>query len=149
MSGKSYPASSAEEVMGSLARALYEKCGEAELPLISSLFGTLGDSAGQKMREKVGAVNFSVAVSKFFSPALKAVPPRAEFVELTDDKLVIKAFTCRIGLKGAGRKVCEAIMELDRNMISSLTGEKVAMQIEKSIAAGDDCCLIKFQVEGK
>lgn len=40
-------------------------------------------------------------------------------------------------------------MELDRNMISRLTGEEVAMQIEKSIAAGDDCCLIKFQVEGK
>ena len=86
-------------------------------------------------------------MTTFFAPALKANPPRAEFVELTEDKLIIKAFTCRIGLHGAGRKLCEAIMEIDREMIGQIAGEKINMQIEKSMAAGDDCCLITFQLK--
>lgn len=147
MPERNYPASSAEEVMGSMARALYERGGAEELPFIRKLFGTFGETAGRRIREKTNGLDFRSAVTKFFTPALKADPPRAEFVELTDTKLVIKAFTCRIGLAGAGRDVCEAIMELDHKIISRISGENVAMTIEKSIAAGDGHCLIKFEVE--
>lgn len=147
MSREKYPASSNEEVMGSLARALHEKGGDEVIPFIASLFGKLGSTAGAKLKRKMEQGDFKSAVTTFFSSALNAQPPRAEFLELTDEKLVIKAFICRIGLFGAGRKLCEAIMELDREMISQIAGEKIDMHIEKSMAAGDDCCLIKFQLQ--
>jgi hypothetical protein len=148
MSQPQLPSSTSEEVMGSLARVLYERQGREVIPLITSLFGKLGSSAGARLKRKGGTQDFTTAVTTFFTPALQSKPPRAEFVDLTENSLIVKAFTCRIGLCGAGRELCEAVMELDREMINQITGEEVNMIIEKSLAAGDDCCLIKFSVIG-
>lgn len=147
MSIDEYPASSSEEVMGSLAKALSERSSQDEIPFIAALFGKMGKTSGRRLKEKMGRLDFASAVTTFFTPALKSQPPRAEFIELSDNRLVLKAFTCRLGLRGAGRELCKAIMELDREMISEIAGEKVVMCIEKSLAAGDDCCLIRFQLK--
>jgi len=143
---KQYPASSSAEVHGSLARALYEKGGAEALPLISSIFWRLGRAQGAKMRKKLDCDDFKSAVGGLFGPALKAQPPRAEFVELTDDRLLIRSFTCRLGLFGAGKELCEAVMEIDRAIVSEIVGGEVDMQIRKSFAADDDCCLIEFKL---
>ncbi|MBN2282568.1 MAG: L-2-amino-thiazoline-4-carboxylic acid hydrolase [Deltaproteobacteria bacterium] len=143
---KNYPASSGPEAQGSLAKALYEKGGAETLPLIASIFRRLGAVQGVKMRKKLGCEDFKSAAWGLFGPALKAQPPRAEFIELTDNKLVIKAFTCRLGLFGAGRNLCEAIMEIDRAMVSGMVGKDVDMKIEKTLAADDDCCLIEIRI---
>ncbi len=140
-----YPASSSAEVHGSLAKALFEEGGEDTLPLISSIFWRLGRAQGVKMKKKLDCDDFRSAVGGLFGPALKAQPPRAQFVELTDDRLVIRSFTCRLGLFGAGKKLCEAVMEIDRAIVSEIVGGDVDMKIEKSFAAGDDCCLIEFR----
>ena len=149
MNPDGYPASSSQEVMGSLARALYEKGGAESLKIIESVFQRYGRAQGRAKKEKIACGDFVSAVKGFFGPALKSSPPRAEFVELTEDRLVLRAFTCRIGIQGAGGELCRAIMELDRAMIGQMAGRELDMCIEKSLAAGDDCCLIEFKTTVK
>lgn len=144
-----YPASSSQEVMGSLARALYEKGGAKSLKIIESVFKRYGRAQGRAMKEKIACGDFVSAVKGFFGPALKSFPPRAEFVELSENRLVLRAFTCRMGIQGAGGDLCRAIMELDRAMIGQMAGRELDMRIEKSLAAGDDCCLVKFITTAK
>ncbi|MBF7084513.1 hypothetical protein IT084_16310 [Desulfallas sp. Bu1-1] len=144
-----YPASSSQEVMGSLARALYEKGGPEILKIIESVFRRLGQVQGDTMKKKLVCGDFVSAVKGFFGPALKSSPPRAEFVELTEHRLVLKAFTCRMGIQGVGGDLCRAIMELDREMIGQMAGQEVEMRIDKSLAAGDNYCLIEFKTIAK
>ncbi len=142
-----YLASSRQEVMGSLARIVYEKNGAGALPLIESLFEELGVAEGRKAGKKLQANDFEEAIKSFFAPALQARPPRAEIVELSGEKVVIKAFKCVMGLYGAGKEVCQAVMALDQSMLTSLTEKPLRMEIIKSLAAGDEHCLIEFRVK--
>jgi len=144
-----YLASSSREVQVSLARLLYEKNGPEVLPLIAAIFREFGTVEGKKARRKLGDLDFTTAVRTFFGPALESKPPRAEIVELTDSKLVLKGLTCAMGLKGAGREVCQAVMEIDKAMVSNLTKKEVELNIIQTLAANDPYCLVEFFVTGK
>ena len=50
-------------------------------------------------------------------------------------------------LPGAGEEVCQAIMALDKAMLSELAGKPLRMEIRKTLAAGDEHCEIEFEVE--
>jgi hypothetical protein len=143
-----YLVSSSREVQGSLARLLYEKNGPEVLPLIAAIFKEFGVVEGKKARNKLGDLDFTTAVRTFFRPALESKPPRAEIVELTDSKLVLKGLTCAMGLRGAGRAVCQAIMEIDKAIVSNLTKKKVELNIIHTMAANDPFCLVEFLVLG-
>jgi len=139
-----YPASTSREVQGSLARLLYEKNGPEVLPLISSIFAEFGTIEGKKARKKLGDFGFVAALSTFFKPAIDG--KRAEIIELREDKLVLKGLTCAMGLKGAGREVCQAIMAVDKAIVSNLTGKEVKLNIKQTLAANDPYCLVEFIV---
>jgi hypothetical protein len=143
-----YLASSSREVQGSLARLLYEKNGPEVLPLVAAIFKEFGTVEGKKARRKLGDLDFATAVRTFFRPALESKPPRAEIVELTDSKLVLKGLTCAMGLKEAGREVCQAVMEIDKAMVSNLTKKKVELNIIHTLAANDPYCLVEFLALG-
>lgn len=143
--GKNYLTSSSREVQGTLARILYEKCGPEVLPLIAEIFKEFGAVEGQKARQKVQPADFAAAVQSFFGPGVAA--GRAEIVELTDQKVVVRGRRCVMGLYGAGREVCQAIMALDRAMFGELAGKPVGMEIRKTLAANDEYCEIEFKVE--
>jgi hypothetical protein len=147
MNEKNYPASTSREVQGSLARILYEKNGPSVLPLVSSIFAEFGAIEGKKARKKTGEVDFATAVKTFFAPALESKPPRAEIVSVCGTKLVLKGFKCAMGLQGAGREVCRAVMAIDQAVIENLTGKDVKMDIKQSLAGDDEYCLVEFSVD--
>ena len=144
-----YLASSSREVQGSLARLLYEKNGPGVLQIIAAIFREFGAVEGKKARKKLGDLDFATAVRNFFRPALESKPPRAEIVELTGSKLVLKGLTCAMGLKGAGREVCQAVMEIDKAIVSKLTKKGVELNIIQTLAANDPYCLVEFLVTGE
>ena len=144
MGENEYLASTSREVQGSLARLLYERNGPEVLPLIATLFAEFGAVEGKKARKKLGELGFVAALKAFFRPAIDA--KRAEIIELSEDKLVLKGLTCAMGLRGAGREVCQAIMALDKAIVSNLTGKEVKMDIKQTLADGDSYCLVEFIV---
>lgn len=145
LEGKKYLTSSSREVQGTLARILYEKCGPEVLPIIAEVFKEFGATEGHKLRKKFQPGDFAAAVNTFFGPGIEA--GRAELVEFTGAKAIIRGFQCVMGLHGAGKEVCQAIMALDKAMLSELAGKPLRMEIRKTIAAGDEHCEIEFEVE--
>jgi len=81
--------------------------------------------------------------------ALESNPPRAEIVSSSDNEVVIKGHVCAMGLKGAGKEICEAIMAVDQETITEMVGKPLDMRIVKSLATGDDHCIIKFTLKEK
>jgi len=145
LEGKKYLTSSSREVQGTLARILYEKCGPEVLPVIAEVFKEFGVTEGQKSRKKFQPADFAAAVKPLFGPSIEA--GRSELVELTGTKVIIRGFQCVMGLQGAGKEVCQAIMALDKAMLSELAGKPLRMEIRKTMAAGDEHCEIEFEVE--
>jgi len=142
---KKYLTSSSREVQGTLARILYEKCGPEVLPVIAEVFKEFGITEGQKSRKKSQPADFAAAVKPLFGPGIEA--GRSELVELTGTKVIIRGFQCVMGLQGAGKEVCQAIMALDKAMLSELAGKPLRMEIRKTLAAGDEHCEVEFEVE--
>ena len=49
-----------------------------------------------------------------------------------------------LGIEGTSKGLCEAMMNSDKNMMSTLLGREVEMKILKSVAAGDKECEVIF-----
>ena len=143
--GKKYLTSSSREVQGTLARILYEKCGSEVLPIIAEVFKEFGTVEGKKARKKLPSADFAAAVKSFFGPGIEA--GRAELVELTDKKVIIRGRQCVMGLYDAGRETCRAVMAVDKAMLGELTGKPLRMEIKKTVAANDEYCEVEFEVE--
>lgn len=139
--------STGKQLMGALARLLYEKNGEKSLGEISSLFFQLGSVDGGKIKRKLNSDEFETCIRTIFEPATKSNPPAAEILDLSPQGVTIKGMFCPLGLKGAGRKLCEAAMAMDLGMIEALTGKEIEMQIDRTMAAGDQHCQVKFRVK--
>ena len=69
-----------------------------------------------------------------------------DIIELTDTIFHIKGYRCNLGLKDTYRELCVAMMAMDRGIFEGATGEKIDLKILRSLAAGDSCCEIVFQL---
>jgi predicted hydrocarbon binding protein len=49
---------------------------------------------------------------------------------------------CPFGLEGTSKELCEAMMNLDKNMMSTFLGKQGEVKVLKTVAAGDKICEI-------
>lgn len=134
-----FKVNTARDALSLLSIKMYEKFGEKVLPDIEEVWHKLGSSIGENMRKGMSD-NGLASAGQLFIDAGRKRGAKIDTLELTDDKLHIKAYRCALGLKGRGRDLCHAVMGCDRGIFEGATGGKVRLQIEQTVAANDNCC---------
>jgi len=127
------------EVEGELCKLFYAKFGNAALPVIEAVFTAWGQFLGERLKNQLPSRDFKDVVEAHIKPALQR-EPKPEIVELSPDRVELKIFVCPYHLNGYGKELCEAVMAMDRAIISTASDVEVKMSLPKSLAAGDEWC---------
>ncbi|MHA1300073.1 MAG: methanogen output domain 1-containing protein [Candidatus Helarchaeota archaeon] len=125
------------EAQGLLIKAFYEKFGDEILPIIDEVLGLQGRALGLKIKKKIPDNKLSTVANAFvknFNPKLIKV------VSLSDQKFHIQGMKCPFGIENTSRKLCEAVMAIDREYFFTATDGKTKLEILKTVAAGDKIC---------
>lgn len=126
---------------GAFAKAFYQRYGKEALPIIAGVMSQGGAEWGKLAQQMAPAKGMSA-----YGETLKMVGlimgMDVEVVELSDDKIHFKVSKCPFGIEGTSRELCEAMMNLDKSMMSSFLGQKGKVKVLKSVAAGDKICEI-------
>ena len=131
------------EGLGALSKAFYEKYGNEALPIISGVATEGGVRQGEMMQKMMPAKGMKdIAEMLKMMGAMMGI--EMEIIELSDDTLHFKGPKCMLGIEGTSKRLCEAMMNSDKNMMSTLLGREVEMKILKSVAAGDKECEVIF-----
>ena len=67
-----------------------------------------------------------------------------DIVKVSDDMLDFKVSTCPMCIQGTSKELCEAMMQTDKKMVSTLLGHQINIGILKTVAAGDKYCEVTF-----
>jgi len=133
----------AMEVQGELCKLFYKEFKERSIPIIKKVFGEYGKYVGNIMKNKIkGEVEFKEAFELYLKPVMKREPV-PEFIKFTDKAIHIKIFFCPWNLQGAGQELCEAMTEMDIEILKGLLGFNLDLKLIKTLAAGDECCEVK------
>jgi predicted hydrocarbon binding protein len=132
--------------LGAMGRAFYEKCGDEALPIIAE--GARKSGAGQaEIMQKMMPVKSMKDIGEMLKMMGAMMGMEMEIVELTDDTLHFKGPKCLLGIDGTSKGLCEAMMNSDKSMMSTLLGREVEMNVLKSVAAGDKECEVIFSAK--
>jgi hypothetical protein len=130
-----------QTLQGKLCVALYENLGDTVLPVIKEIYGEYGFEVGTGLRRKWKPKNLTVAGEAFVDITNKAGFPSS--IEMRDGIACWTGYRCPFGIENTYRAVCEALMEMDRQIFCALLGverDRLVFTIEKSLAASDDYC---------
>jgi len=136
-----------QTLQGKLCVALYENLGDAVLPVIKKIYGEYGYEVGMGLKEKWKPRNLAEAGEAFVEMTNSAGLPSG--IKMRDGMAYWTGYKCPFGIENTYRIVCEALMEMDRQIFCALLGvEEPAMEftVEKSLAAGDECCQGVFRL---
>jgi hypothetical protein len=128
---------------GKMGKALYAKGGKSSLPEITAIAGESGAEMAAITRKMMPVGSFK-DIDDMYKVMDLILGLGIETVEVSDGKYQCNISRCPYGLDGTSRELCEALMELDKKMVSDLLGKPVAMQIPQSLAAGDKKCRVIF-----
>jgi len=127
----------ATEAQGLLIKAFHEKYGDEILPIIDNILGRQGRALGLKVKSKLLDGHLS-DVARAFTKNFD--PTTINVVSLSDEKFHIQGSTCPFGLENTSRRLCEAVMAIDREYFFAATDGKTTLEIVKTRAAGDPIC---------
>lgn len=131
------------EGLGAMSRAFYEKCGDEALPIIAE--GARKSGARQaEIMQKMMPVKSMKDIGEMLKMMGGMMGMEMEILELSDDTLHFKGPKCMLGIEGTSKGLCEAMMNSDKSMMSTLLGREVEMKVLKSVAAGDKECEVIF-----
>ena len=131
------------EGLGAMSRAFYEKCGDEALPIIAE--GARKSGVRQaEMMQRMMPVKSLKDIGGMFKMMGAAVGMDMEIMESSDDTLHFKTPKCLLGIEGTSKGLCEAMMNSDKSMMSTLLGRDVQMNVLKSVAGGDKECEVIF-----
>jgi hypothetical protein len=129
--------------LGAMSRAFYEKSGDEALPIIAE--GARKSGVGQaEIMQKMMPVRSMKDIGEMLKMMGGMMGMQMEMVELSDDTLHFKGPQCLLGIEGTSKGLCEAMMNSDKSMMSTLLGREVEMNVLKSVAAGDKECEVIF-----
>ena len=131
-----------QTLQGKLCVALYEKAGDEGLAVIRKIYGEYGYNVGLGLKEKWQPKNLLDASKQFEKMVNEADLPST--VSVADNEAHWSSYRCPLGLQDTYRPVCEAVMRMDREIFRALLGldkGRVEIDIQKTVAGGDDCCL--------
>lgn len=132
--------------LGGFGKAFYQKYGDEALPIITEIMSRGGEEWGKVMQQMMPVKNMQA-----IGESLKMMGPmldlNMEIVELSDDKLHFKMPRCPFGIEGTSRKLCEAMMNIDNKMVSTVLGKEADTKILKTVAGGDKECEVIHSVK--
>ena len=131
------------EAQGLLIKAFYEKYGDDILPIIEEILGLQGRALGLKIKKKLPDSRLST-IAKAFAENFDR--ESVEIVTLKDDEFHIHGTNCPFGLENTSRKLCEAVMAIDREYFLAATDGKTELKILRTRAEGDPVCDTKYTI---
>jgi hypothetical protein len=144
MSAKNYKINNPTAVIGELAKKFQEKYGEEALAVFRPVLREYGFHAGSRLREKMSDKSFADRVEGWLEPIIKK--GRCEVVEKGPTHVTVKGTACPLNLEGSNHALCDACMSIDIGLVSALAEKEITLKIDKSMARGDECCLVRFLI---
>jgi len=124
---------------GAFAKAFYQKYGKEALPIIAGVMRQGGAEWG-KLAQQMAPSKGMKAYGESLQMLGLIMGMGLEVVELSDDKIHFKLSKCPLGIEGTSRELCEAMMNLDKSLMSAFLGQEGKVKVLKSVAAGDKIC---------
>ena len=134
------------EAQGLLIKAFYDKYGDEILPLVDKVLALQGKALGLKVKKKLTDNNLSTVAKAF---AKNFDPQFVKVISISDEKFHIQGTKCPFGLENTSKRLCEAVMAIDREYFFTATNGKTKLEILKTVAAGDPLCDTIYSVEKK
>ncbi|MEJ2716401.1 MAG: hypothetical protein P8182_04570 [Deltaproteobacteria bacterium] len=126
---------------GALCAAMIDRFGEEAETIIRDLCARRGLALGETLASALSRRSFATGVEAFVAASQQSKTP-AKIVSLTDKRAVVIGERCPLGLQGKGLSVCKALMAVDTGILQMACGQEIRVTIEKSVAKGDDHCLV-------
>ena len=130
-------------MVGDLGSAFYKKYGKDALSTISTVSAKYG-APYAKIVQKMMPVKNMKDIGELYTMMFGMIEEKMEIVKVSDDMLHFKVSTCPMCIQGTSQELCEAMMNTDKKMVSTLLGKEINIKIPKSVAAGDKYCEVIF-----
>ena len=130
-------------MIGDLCSAFYKKYGKDALPTIAAVSAKYGEPEA-KIVQKMMPVKNLKDIAEMYKMMSAMMGEKMEIVKVSDDMLHFKVSTCPMCLQGTSKELCEAMMQTDKKMVSTLLGHQINIGILKTVAAGDKYCEVTF-----
>jgi hypothetical protein len=144
MPAKDYKLDNPTAVIGELAKKFQEKYGEEALSVFSPVLREYGFHAGRRLRKRMAEKNFADRVEGWLEPIIKN--GLCEIVDKGPAHITVRGMDCPLNLEGSNQALCDACMSIDIGLVSALAEKEITFRIDKSMARGDDCCLVSFLI---
>jgi hypothetical protein len=142
MSSKQYKLDNSTAVIGELAKRLYDKYGDEALSVFGDVLKEYGYQCGLKLNTNMKNVSFPERITTWLESFIKS--GKAEVVEEKADLITMRGYDCPLNLEGSNKKLCESLMKIDEGLASALAEKEIILKIDKSLACGDEHCLVTF-----
>jgi predicted hydrocarbon binding protein len=83
-------------------------------------------------------------IAEMYRMMFGMIGEKFEIVKVSDDTLHFKVSTCPMCIQGTSQELCEAMMNTDKKMVSTLLNKPINIKVMKSVAAGDKYCEVNF-----
>ena len=131
---------------GDLYKAFYKKNGKEALPIITEI-ASKGGVERAKIIQKMMTIKDVKGIGEVFEIMDTTMEMGLQVIELSDDRIHFKMPGCVLGLEGTSQELCEATMNAEKNMISTLLGQEIETKVVKSVAAGDRECEVILSIK--
>ena len=130
-------------MIGDLSSAFYKKYGKDALSTISAVATKYGEPNAKLVQQMMPIKNMK-DVAEMYKMMFGMIGEKFDIVKVSDDTLHFKVSTCPMCIQGTSKELCEAMMQTDKKMVSTLLGHQINIGILKSVAAGDKYCEVIF-----
>jgi predicted hydrocarbon binding protein len=130
-------------MVGDLSSAFYKKYGKDALSTISAVSAKYGEPNAKLVQQMMPIKNMK-DVAEMYKMMFGMIGEKFEIVKVSDDTLHFKVSTCPMCIERTSKELCEAVMQTDKKMVSTLIGHQINLGILKSVAAGDKYCEVTF-----
>lgn len=142
MANKTYQIDSPTAVIGELAKQLQKKYGDEALDVFGPILREYGFHSGSRLAKKLADKDFPARIEAWLEPLTKI--GLSEVVEKCPSRVAIRGTACPLNLEGTNGALCDTCMRIDEGLVSALAEKKVTVQIEQSMARGDERCSVIF-----
>jgi len=144
MAAKTYKIDSPAAVIGELTKELHKKYGDEVLDVIAPILQEYGLHSGRRLMKKLAGRNFADRVEAWLEPIIRT--GLCEVIEKGPAHVAIRGTDCPLNLEETSGALCDACMCIDEGLVSALAEKEITLRIERSMARGDDACLVRFSI---
>ncbi|MFO8010086.1 MAG: hypothetical protein R6U89_04640 [Dehalococcoidia bacterium] len=142
------PFTIAYQALCRLSLRSYQLFGDEAIPAVRDAWYYMGLELGERLKTKREIHDFKTAASAINDLSFKLDELGGQLLELSNNGYHFRTEQgqpCAVGLEGAGRQICEAVMSVNQGQFKSVSGIDVEMHIVESRATGADSCEVLFR----